>query len=178
MGNARWRRLRAACGAGLFFFLLFSALLATPAGAEISSGCRATIAGRDVGPLSSSDPKDAIDVHYDDVIAAEASTNQPVGAYHIDLEALGVRWTVANGSSATNTWSRQVKVSTYADKVKSGGLIKIIGSGGGCTGAALLSVDYKGKTPLATPLGLAGALLAAVGAVGLAGTAMSSARRR
>lgn len=177
MGNARRWCLRAA-GGSVLLFLLVAVLGATPAGAEITGGCRGTIAGRDIGPLSSSDPDDAIDVNYDDIITAEGSTNQPVGDYRIQIEALGVRWTVANGNSSTNSWTREVKVSTYTEKVKSGGLIKVIGSGGGCTGAALLSVDYKGKSPLATPLGMGGAVLAALGALSVVGTAMSAASKR
>ena len=177
MRNAgRWC-VRAA-GGSVLLFLLGSVVSATPAGATITGGCRATIAGRDIGRLSSSNPDDAIDVKYNDIITAEASTNQPVGEYRIEIEVLGGRWTVAEGNSSTNSWSREVKVSTYSEKVKSGGLIKVIGSGGGCTGAALLSVDYKGKSPIATPLGLGSAVLTALGALSVVATAMSAAGKR
>jgi hypothetical protein len=174
LGGTGFRRLAAVS------FVAAAAVIvgAAPAGAEVKGNCQASIAGQDVAPLSSSNPDDAIKVDYNDVITATASTNRPVGKYNIDLEIFGVRRPVARGSSDTNSWTRRVKVSTYANKVKSGGLIKVIGSGGGCTGAALLSVDYKGKAAITTPLGLGGAALTAVGALGLLGTAMSAARKR
>src|SRR5947209_4250811 len=105
---------RAACRvaiAGAFAAVVLSAATPRMAAAEVRGNCQATIAGQDIAPLSSSDPSQAIHVHYHDTITVQATTNRPVGSYTIALEIFGVRRTVADGTSGSTSWTRNVNVS-------------------------------------------------------------------
>lgn len=149
--------------------------LATAAGAEVSPGCNATLAGQDVGPRSSTKTSDAIDVEPTDQIVAGATSAAPIDGYKVQLEAGGFKWTVAKGAASGNSWQRSVSVKKYASHGV--GLYKVIGTStgaGACTGAVLVNV--KGKSPLTTTAGIVGLALTAIGGLGLVAGAVRARR--
>ena len=149
--------------------------VATPAGAEVSGGCTATLAGQNVAPLSSTKASDAVDVNASDQIVAGATSAAPIDGYKVQLEMGGFKWTVAKGAANGNSWSRAVSVSKYASHGV--GLYKVIGTStgaGACTGAVLVNVN--GKAPLATTAGIVGIALTGIGGLGLLAAAVRAVR--
>ena len=151
--------------------------VASPAGAEVAGDCTATMAGRDVAPLSSSKPSDAIKVNSRSQIVAGASSAAPIDGYRVQLAMGGFKWTIATGGASGNSWSRSVSVKKYA--IHGVGLYKVIGTSvgaGTCSGAVLVRVG--GRSPLATTAGVAAAALTALGGLGLVAGGVRSGRRR
>lgn len=168
IGGRRWL---AAVFLGLGVAVTVAWPLAGAASAEVVGGCSASLKGVDIAGRSSTKAGDAIDVDYREQLVARSTAPAPITGYKIQLEFGGFRWTVARGTSSGNTWQREVAVGDYASHGV--GLYKVIGTStgpGACTGAALVNV--KGKSPLSTTAGLAGAALTGVGALGLAATAV------
>lgn len=144
--------------------------LAEPAGASITGSCTGALNGVDVGPLSASDPGDAIEVDKDQDIVAEATAPGGIDRYKVQLEFAGVKWTVGKGDADGDSWSKVVNVSDYARYGV--GLYRVHGvSTGGamCTGSALVKVSGN---PLATVAGIAGSVLTVAGAGGVVGATL------
>jgi hypothetical protein len=160
----------------LLFAVGMAVGLASPAGAEVAGGCTATLAGQNVGPLSSTKAGDAIDVNRTDQIVAASTSSAPIDGYKVQLEMGGFKWTVAKGAANGNSWSRAVSVNKYASHGV--GLYKVIGSStgaGACTGAVLVNV--KGKSPLSTTAGMVGLAMTGIGGVGVAASAVRAVRK-
>lgn len=150
--------------------------IAAPAGAEVSGGCTASLAGQDVSPRSSTKASDAIDVNPTDQIVASSTSPAAIDGYKVQLEMGGFKWTIAKGAASGNSWSRAVSVSKYASHGV--GLYKVIGSStgaGACTGAVLVNV--KGKSPLSTTAGLVGMAMTGIGGAGLVASAVRAVRK-
>lgn len=149
-------------------------LSAGPAGAVITGSCTATIDGVDVGPLSATDPGDAIEVDGDQDITVEAQAPGGIDRYKIQLEFVGIRWTVAKGTTDGNSWSKVVKVSDYSRYGV--GLYSVRGVSTGastCTGAALVEVSGN---PFTTVAGVVGSVLTVAGVGGVAASAVRARR--
>ncbi len=160
----------------MFLFVLGTAVLlgSAPAGAAVTGGCTATIDGVDVGPLSATDPADAIKVDGDQDITVEAKSTGTIDSYKIQLEFAGIRWTVGKGTANGKSWSKVVKVSDYSRYGV--GLYSVRGVSNGaspCTGAALVKVSGN---PFTTVAGIVGSALTVLGVAGVA-TAGVRARR-
>ena len=170
-------------------FLYLSAILWTvtllspfvsPAWAEISGNCGATIKGVDVRGRSSTSAGDAIDVDENEVVAvAMTAPTMAAGGFashKIDLEIAGVRRTVSSKTDdGDNQWSGTVNVKDYA--WAGAGLYKVIGhailsDGSSCSGAALINVT---RNPLTTVAGVAAVGTTAVGAVAVAASTTATA---
>lgn len=154
--------------------------LVSPAWAEISGNCEATIKGVDVRGRSSASAGDAIDVDENEVVGVAMTSPAGFASHKIDLEIAGVRRTVSSKTDdGDNEWSGSVNVKDYA--WAGAGLYKVIGSatlsdGSSCSGAALINVT---RNPLTTVVGVAAVGTTAVGAVAVgassAATALQSA---
>lgn len=162
----RWKATRSRrCLAriGLLTLIGFAIIASgsTPAAASMTGPCTATVNGSDVGALSASSPSSAIRVEKSDTLSAQAQSSGSVGSYRIQLEYAGIRWTVAKGEADNNSWSRDVKVADYARY--GAGLYRVHGVSTGaaaCDGSVLIRV---GGSPFATPAGLVGTGLVALG---------------
>lgn len=164
----------AAAGAALFMSV-------SSAHAEVEGPCGATIAGTDVGPLSSTDTGDAIEVDVDAEIVASMSSQQGFRSHKILLRFLGdvfpARTVEERVDQGEASFTENVKVSDYA--WAGVGLYKVSGKatlvdGSTCQGAALVKVT--GRNPLTTVAGgvaAGAAVLSTVGALasGAAGAA-------
>ena len=148
----------------------FVLAMAGPAGATVTGNCSGTIDGVDVGPLSSSNPSDAVDVQSDQDITVAATAPGGIDTYKIKLEFAGIKWTVSKGTANDDTWSKVVKVSDYARYGV--GLYRVHGVSTGtatCTGSALVNVD---GFPLTTIAGIAGSIMTVGGVAGVVGATM------
>jgi hypothetical protein len=143
-----------------------------PAGAQISGGCTATIAGQDLAAASS--PSRAIEVGHEEVV--EVRGIDPAGAAYTrislrfpPLPAFEVYQEdhVPPGPD----WGGEVAIADYARWGV--GLYQIEGSTDHCTGTAWIKVT--GRSPFTTVAGVAGTL---VGLAGLAAVALSLVRVR
>jgi hypothetical protein len=145
-------------------------LAAPPAAAEVEGPCEGHIDGQDVAPLDSGNPDDAVDVDAEATITVGASSATPIESYEVQMEFAGFTWTVASDSVDDTQWTDEVDVADYS---RFGvGLYKVIAVSEGevpCSGAVLVNVT--GKSPLTTPAGIAGVVLVAGGAFGVAASA-------
>lgn len=159
--------------AGAMFAVVVLGSVGT-AGASVTGACSGTIDGTDVGPLSSSDPGDAVDVESDQDITVAANAPGGIDTYKVQLEFAGIKWTVGKGESDDGeSWSKVVNISDYARYGV--GLYRVHGvstGGATCTGSALVKVAGN---PLTTVAGI-GALLVTVAGTG--GVVMSTLRAR
>ena len=140
------------------------------AGATVTGSCSGTINGVDVGPLSSSDPNDAVDVQSDQDITVAATAPGGIDRYKIKLEFAGIKWTVSKGTADNDSWSKVVNVSDYARYGV--GLYRVHGVSTGsssCTGSALVNVDGN---PLTTIAGIAGSVMLVAGGAGVVGATL------
>ncbi len=154
---------------------LVALLIASPAGAEITGPCSATINGENVAGRSTGATADAIEVEKDSRVPVSMSASTPISQLEVEIEFGGFAWTVHDEPTSGTSWSKDVDVDRYA---KYGiGLYKVSGSSAGagiaCSGSALVLV--KGN-PLGTVAGGVGLGMAIVGALGLAGFAFLAAR--
>jgi hypothetical protein len=145
-----------------------------PAGAVVTGDCTATIEGVDIGPLSATDPADAVEVDNDQDITVEASAPGGIDHYKIQLEFAGIRWTVAKGDVANDSWSKVVKVSDYSRYGVGVYSVRGVSTGASsCTGAALVKVSGN---PFTTVAGIAGTVLTVAGAAGIASATLRARR--
>ena len=171
MTEPRWPWWRAAVALTVSGMAVF--VSADTAGAEVSEGCEATLAGEDVGSRSSTDVDDAIEVGAKDVVQVSGTSDAPIDGYTVEMEFAGISWEVASGDTDGTTWSDEVDVADYARYGV--GLYKVravVTGEGACEGAVL--VEITGKSPLTTAAGI-GALVVGAGGLALAASAIASA---
>jgi hypothetical protein len=136
-------------------------LAAHPAGAQVSGGCTATIAGKDV--KTADDPSRAIEVDAAATVPVAGTDPQGTAASKVDLEFSPLSWNVADKASnpPSTTWANDVKVS---DVAKYGvGLYKVVARTDHCTGTVWVKVT--GKSAFTTIAGIIATVMLALGAV-------------
>ncbi len=137
-----------------------------PAGAQVTGGCSATIAGSDVAAAHNA--RNAITVGADDTVVVSGTAPGPITGYKVFMTFGPARVQVADGTvtDGGNTWTSTVNVADYA--TYGVGLYRIEGetTGTPCTGWAYVKVT--GRFPLFTVAGAVGGVLALAGAVGMA----------
>lgn len=167
----RVRRFFLCSSAMALFGGVIYTMLAATAAAQISGPCTATMNGRDVNSISTTGT--ALEVPYNGTVSVNYVSSGAITGHDVKLEfGGGFPWTVASGKDDGNSWSDSVSVDKYS---KYGvGLYRVTGDtlgAGACSGSAFVKVT--GKSPLSTAAGVAGAVLAALGMVGMFGSAVS-----
>lgn len=161
--SAPWRVARVLAAVALV--AMTSGVGSQPAGAQVTGGCSATIAGRDANAAHNA--SHAIGVASDETIVVSGTAPGPITGYQIFMKFGPVRFKVADGTVSTGetSYTRTINVADYA---KYGvGLYRVEGETAGtpCTGWAYVKVT--GRFPLFTAAGALGAVLVAVGALGM-----------
>lgn len=146
-------------------------LAASPAGAQITGGCRVTVNRRDAGTAHNAST--AIKAGERDTVKVVGTAPGPIKGYDIKMKFGPIKFTAKSGTvtGEDNTWTGRVKVSDYARYGV--GLYRVEGASTGtvCTGWVYLKIT--GPFPLTTVAGATGAVLALGGATGM----VSAARR-
>lgn len=139
---------------------------ASPADAEVTGGCSATIAGTDANSAQSA--RSAVTVGADESVVVTGTAPGPITGYKVFLTFGPTRFQVADGTvtDGGNTWSSTVNVADYA--IYGVGLYRVEGetTGTPCTGWGYVKVT--GKFPLFTVAGAVGGALTVAGAAGMA----------
>ena len=173
MTEPRWRGWRAAVALTVSGMAVL--VSAGAAGAEVSEGCEATLAGEDVGSRSSTDIDDAIEVGAKDVVEVGGTSDAPIDGYRVEMEFAGFSWEVAADDTEGNSWSDEVDVADYARFGVGLYKVRAVTTGdGACSGAVL--VEITGKSPLTTAAGI-GALVVGAGGLALAASSLVKAGR-
>ena len=150
-----------------------AAVLAAGAGATINGPCSASINGVNVKNQSSASASGAIVVAKDARVPVTMSASQPISNLQIRISLMGLGRTVKSGPAHGTSWARTVNVKDYS--FWGVGLYQVTGSSTGaglsCSGVAIVKVE---GSPLSTPAGWASIALAAVGLLGIAGTALGA----
>jgi hypothetical protein len=161
--SAAGRLARAAAATALVGAVSF---VAPPAGAQVTGGCTATVAGQDADGAHNA--RNAITVGADETIVVAGTAPGPITGYKVFMTFGPARVQVADGevTDGGNTWTSTVDVADYA--TYGVGLYRIEGetTGTPCTGWAYVKVT--GKFPLFTVAGAVGGLLTLGGAAGMA----------
>ena len=139
---------------------------AAPAGAQVTGGCSATIAGQDAN--SAHNARNAMTVGENDTIVVTGTAPGPITGYKVFLAFGPTRFQVADDtvSDGRSTWTSTVNVKDYARYGV--GLYRVEGETTGtvCTGWAYVKVT--GPFPLFTVAGAVGGVLLLGGAAGMA----------
>ena len=155
--------------------LVASAALAAGAGATVNGPCSASINGVDVKNQSATSASGAIVVANDAKVPVTMSASKPISTLQVRISLMGLGRTVKSGPASGTSWARIVNVGDYS--FWGVGLYQVTGSSTGsgleCSGTAIVRVE---GSPLSTPAGWTGIGLAAVGALGLLGTALAALR--
>jgi hypothetical protein len=142
---------------------------ASPAGAQVTGGCSATIDGQDVGSARSA--RDAISVDADDTVTIVGNAPGPITGYEVFLTFGGIRFPAADGEVTDNATSYTTDVD-IADYARYGvGLYRVEGETTGTECSTWAYVKVTGRFPLFTVAGALGGGLTVAGAVGLVRTA-------
>lgn len=151
------------------------ALGASPAGAQVTGGCSATIDGQDVGSARSA--SSAISVGAEDTIVVSGSAPGPITGYKVYLSVGGRRFEAASGTVADQktTYTTTVNVADYARYGV--GLYRVEGDTTGTVCSTWAYVKVTGRSPLTTVAGVAGATAAGLGLFGMIRAAMRSGAR-
>ena len=161
--GATTRLVRVAAAVALIGATSFAA---PPAGAQVTGGCTATIAGQDAD--SAHNARNAITVGADESIVVTGTAPGPISGYKVFMTFGPARVQVADGevTDGGNTWTSTVNVADYAPYGV--GLYRVEGetTGTPCTGWGYVKVT--GRFPLFTLAGAVGGVLALAGAVGMA----------
>ena len=166
---------RIAAVSTLVLAALAALTLASPAAATIEGPCTAEIAGVDIGGHEVGATSDPIVVTDDRPISVTMESQQEIDRLEVELEFVGLRWTVHDRPSTGDSWASEVPVDDYATYGL--GIYKVVASsssasGLDCEGAALVEVAGENPLdPLKTPVALAAlalALFSALGALALA----------
>lgn len=160
-GAARLGRALAAAA------VVAAALVAVPppAGAQVTGGCSATVAGQDAN--AAHNVRHAVTVSENDTIVVTGTAPGPITGYTVYLTFGPARFRVAGEtvSDGRTTWTSTVNVKDYARYGV--GLYRVEGdtSGTVCSGWAYVKVT--GPFPLFTVAGAVGGVLMVGGAVGM-----------
>lgn len=139
--------------------------LPAPAGAQITGGCSATIAGSDAGAAQS--VRTAIPVDEKQTVVVQGNAPGPITGYNIYLVFAGIKIPAGSGTVDNGKTSYQTTVNV-ADYSKYGaGIYRVQGEtiGTPCEGWAYVKVT--GRFPLTTLAGIVATLLTALGLLGL-----------
>jgi hypothetical protein len=172
------RRLRLAL-APIVLAALAALVASAPANARIDGPCQVSIggedvSGRDTGPLS-----DPIEVEDDNPTSVTMTSTEPITRLKVEVEFVGLRWTVHDRPTTGTTWASEVPVHDY--NAYGVGLYKVVGTSYGegftCTGAALVDVvSDEELDPLVTVAGLAGLTMSLIGLFGVLTVALRAGR--
>ena len=148
---------------------------ASPAGAQVTGGCSATIAGQDVGSARSA--RDAIEVAADDTVTIVGNAPGPITGYEVFLTFAGIRFPAADGEVTDNatSYTTDIDVGDYARYGV--GLYRVEGETTGTECSTWAYVKVTGRFPLFTVAGALGGALTAAGLFGLVRTAIRTGRK-
>lgn len=156
-------------------FLVTAAWLEDPAGAQVTGGCSATIAGQDVGAARSAST--AISVGADDTVTVSGTAPGPITGYTVYLSIGGRRFEAASGTvtDQDTTYTTTVNVADYARYGV--GLYRLEADTTGTVCSTWAYVKVTGRFPLATAAGAVGAAATGLGLFGMIRAAMRSGAR-
>jgi hypothetical protein len=165
--------LRRACAATAVIaaaILAPMALAPSPAGAQVTGGCSATINGQDVGSARSA--RSAIEVDVDDTVVVVGNAPGPITSYRVYLTFAGIRFEAAQGevTDGSTSYTTDVQVSDYARYGV--GLYRVEGETTGTVCSTWAYVNVTGRFPLFTAAGAVGAGLTLAGLFGMARSAI------
>lgn len=142
------------------------ALTPTPAGAQVTGGCTATIDGQDVGAAQSA--RSAIEVDAGDSVEVVGTAPGPITGYEVSLTFGPATIPAGDGTveDQATTYTKTVEVADYA--TYGVGLYRIEGATTGTECTTWAYVKVTGKNPLTTVAGAVGATMAVGGAIGMA----------
>jgi len=151
-----------------------AALTATPAFAQITGNCSASINGKDVGSQGTGAFSKPIVVGKNAMVPVMMTAAGQISYLQVQISFAGFSWTVHKKPTTGTQWTSMVDVKKYA---KYGvGLYKVTGYSGGadCSGSALIRVKGSPLSTVAGIVGLITALGGIGGALGAAALAMHS----
>jgi hypothetical protein len=136
-----------------------------PAGAQVTGGCSATIAGQDVGAATSA--RSAIEVGADETVTVAGTAPGPITGYEVFLSFAGVRFPAAEGevTDGSTSYSTEVDVADYARYGV--GLYRVEAETTGTVCSTWAYVNVTGKSPLTTAAGVAGSVMVVGGLFGM-----------
>lgn len=163
---------RSLAATGVAATLVVGPVLVEPAGAQVTGGCSATIAGQDVGSARSA--RSAIEVGADDTITVSGTAPGPITSYEVYLSFGGVRFPAASGdvTDGSTSYTTDVDVADYARYGV--GLYRVEADTTGTPCSTWAYVKVTGRFPLFTVAGAVGGALTIGGLFGMIRTAVQT----